>query len=232
MISGIPVTMVLILVNLGLFVVTALQAGSITGNNRSSLFLQSSLIPAIVAHLDQWYRLLTSAFMHFGPIHLLLNMLILLILGNGIERAVGPLRFTVIYVVSALGGSAAVMWFAPMSNTAGASGAIFGLMGGYAVLALVLKARAQGILSLIALNVVVSVIVPGVSMAGHFGGLAVGVLVTLALIVLPRKLPASIGRTTRQTLAWGLTALIAVACLAVAYFFGAELAVTTRLVAE
>lgn len=215
--GGIPVTMVLILVNLGLYGVTAVQAGSVMRNGSAPLFEQSSLVPLFVAFFDQWHRLLTSAFMHFGLIHLLLNMLILWMLGNGVERSVGPLRFAVIYLVSALGGSAAVMWFSQTSSTAGASGAIFGLMGAYAVLALVLKARVQGILSLIGLNVIVTLVVPGVSMAGHFGGLAAGALVTLALIVLPRKLPASVGRTPRIVMSWLLAAAVAVACVVASY---------------
>ena len=82
----------------------------------------------------EWWRLLTAGFLHIGPIHLLFNMLALWVLGRDMEAVLGHGRFLAVYLISLLGGSAAVMLFyAPSSEVAGASGAVFGLMGGLAV---------------------------------------------------------------------------------------------------
>ena len=82
----------------------------------------------------EWWRVLTSGFLHIGPIHLLFNMMALWVLGRDLETVLGRGRFLALYLVSLLGGAAAVMLFyAPDEPVAGASGAVFGLMGGLVV---------------------------------------------------------------------------------------------------
>lgn len=213
-----PVTAWLIAANLAVFVVTAVQARSVLGNNESPLFEVTALFPPIVAVQDEWWRLLTSAFQHFGPMHLLLNMYMLWILGLAIERSIGHGRFLALYTVSALGGSVAVMFYGQNALTAGASGAIFGLMGAYAIVAAALRLEIKGIAVLLALNVGVSFLVPGISLAAHIGGLVVGALGAVTLVVLPRRLPSRVGLTARKTISWvGYALVFALASVAAWY---------------
>ncbi|MDT7650436.1 MAG: hypothetical protein QOI36_1842, partial [Pseudonocardiales bacterium] len=114
-------------------------------------------------------------------------------------------RFLAVYLISLLGGSAAVMVFsAPNQAVAGASGAVFGLMGGLAVVLRRLRAPAGQVVGLIAVNLVISVVIPGISLIGHLGGLVVGAAVTAALVYAPAR-----NRTAVQAAALtGLTVLL------------------------
>ena len=219
-----PVTAWLIVVCTAVYLATAVQARSVMGNNGSSLFLDTALYPPAVAASGQWWRLLTAAFEHFGPLHLLLNMYMLWILGIAVERSIGHLRYLVIFLVSALGGSAAVMVFAPEVLTAGASGGIFGLMGAYAVVALAQRVEVRGIAILIGLNVFVSLVVPGVSLAAHVGGLLAGGLVAGALVVMPRLMGGRGSRTVRLAAMCVATVLVTALVLWVAWYGAAQLA--------
>src|SRR5690606_41064669 len=100
----------------------------------------------------------------------------------------GRLRFALVYLLSLLGGSAAVFLFGePLQPVAGASGAVYGLMGGIAIAALRLKVSLRPVLTVIALHLVVSVLIPGISLLGHLGGLCLGVASTPALGFVPRR---------------------------------------------
>ena len=216
-----PVTAWLITANLAVYVATVVQARSFLDNRASALFEFTALFPPLVAVRDEWWRLFTSAFQHFGPMHLLLNMYMLWLLGIGIERSVGHARYLAMYLVSALGGSAAVMFFSQNALTAGASGAIFGLMGAYAIVAMTMRLDVKGIGILLVLNVGVSFLVPGISLAAHLGGLVVGALAALALVVLPRRLPRRTGRTGRQVTSW-IGYLLVVALVAAVSWYAAD----------
>lgn len=183
---------VLIALNVLVFAVTAVQARSITENQRSSLFEQGTLIPGLVANGDYW-RLVTSGFLHFGnyggygPIHLIFNMFALYVLGRDLEVALGRIRFAAVYLLSLLGGSVAVMLFGdPIGSVAGASGAIYGLFGGIAVVVFRAKMNPTPVLVLLGINIFLSVTLPGISLLGHLGGLVVGALTTVALVYAPR----------------------------------------------
>jgi membrane associated rhomboid family serine protease len=134
-----------------------------------------------VAHGEYW-RLLSAAFLHYGPLHLGLNMLALYWFGTPVERYVGRFRYVLIYLVSGLAGSAGALLVTPNSPTVGASGAIFGIMGAALVLerqgAYVLGGQAIGI---IVINLVFSFTIPGISIGAHVGGLIGGALCMLAL---------------------------------------------------
>jgi len=198
---------VLIALNVLAFVVTAVQAGSIQGNNSSALFETFAMWPTGVAG-GQWVRLIGSGFLHFGPIHLLMNMIALWVIGRDLELVLGRLRFTAVYLLSLLGGSVAVFLFGSLNEpVAGASGAVYGLMGGIAVAALRLKVSLRPVLLVIGLNIVLSVSIPGISLLGHLGGLVLGGLSTAALVYAPRQRQAQL-----QAVALGglLVALVAV----------------------
>lgn len=175
---------VLTALNVALFLLTAAQAGSIGSNNRSALFQEWVLVPGLVAGGD-WWRPLTSGFLHYGPLHLVFNMLALWWLGRELEPVLGRARFLAVYLVSLLGGSAAVMLFSPANSlVAGASGAVFGLMGAMFVIIRRLQLPAGQIVGLVVVNLVISVVVPGISLMGHVGGLLLGAAATALLVSL------------------------------------------------
>jgi membrane associated rhomboid family serine protease len=185
------VTPVLVGLNVAVFVWTVVTSGSVEDNARAPLFDAWALVPGAVAE-GQWWRLLTGGFLHFGPIHLLFNMWALWVIGRQVEPALGRGRYLAVYLVSLLGGSAAVMLLtAPGSNVAGASGAVFGLMGALAVLLRRLRIPLGQVGGLIAVNLVITFLIPGISVAGHLGGLLTGALATAALVYAPpqRRVP-------------------------------------------
>jgi membrane associated rhomboid family serine protease len=153
------------------------------------------------------YRLLTSMFIHYGPLHLLMNMWALWVLGRSLEAALGPLRFLGLYLLSGLGGSAAALLFQPLSLTAGASGAIFGLFAALFIALRRLGRDTSSVVPVIVINLVLTFALPGlISIAGHLGGLVIGAAVGAGLAYAPRR-----GRTAVQ-----VTVMVAVAVLVAA----------------
>ena len=135
----------------------------------------------------EWYRLFTAMFLHYGVLHLLMNMYALWFLGRDIERVLGPLRFVGLYLLAGLGGNvAAYLFSAPNGMTAGASTAVFGLMSGIFVLLKRLNLSVAPILPVIVINVIFTFVVSNLSVAGHLGGLAVGAAVAAILAYAPR----------------------------------------------
>jgi membrane associated rhomboid family serine protease len=208
------VTLTLIALNVAMFVATAVSA-AVEGENPfdnqfSSLFRNLQLAPVLVQVLGEDWRLITAAFLHIGPVHLVLNMLALLLFGSELERALGRWRYLAVYLLAAVGGSVAVELFGdPRVPVAGASGAIWGLMGAFAVLAVTQRGDVRGIVTLLALNLAISVLVPGISLLGHLGGLVAGFLAA-GVVVLARR------RTELQVLGLMLlgTALVVTALTA------------------
>ncbi|SFL62861.1 rhomboid family intramembrane serine protease [Geodermatophilus ruber] len=184
------VTVTLIGLNVAMFVVTAVSAGlagaNPLDNQYSPLFAQLSQVPILVELGEDW-RLLTAAFLHIGPMHLVLNMLALLIFGSELERQLGRWRYLAVYLISALGGAVALQLFGePGRPVAGASAAIYGLLGGLAVLMLARREDLRGLLTLLAINVAISFL-PGVSLLGHLGGLVAGFAATAVVVLLRRR---------------------------------------------
>ncbi|TPG35213.1 rhomboid family intramembrane serine protease [Mycolicibacterium hodleri] len=160
------VTYVLIAANVVMFVLQMAVPGLQRG-----LFLW----PAGIAAYDEFYRLLTSAFLHDGPTHILFNMWALWIIGPALERWLGRGRFVALYFLSALGGSVLVYLLTPINvPTLGASGAIFGLFGATLALSRKLNFDMRWIAGLIVINLVITFVVPSISWQGHVGGLLTG----------------------------------------------------------
>jgi membrane associated rhomboid family serine protease len=135
----------------------------------------------------EYYRLFTAMFMHYGLLHLAVNMWALWILGRNLEAFLGPVRFLALYLVAGLGGNVAAYVFQPGALSAGASTAIFGL---FAALFLVLRKlglNAAGVLPAIIFNLVFTLTVPGISIAGHLGGFVVGGLIGAGLAYAPKE---------------------------------------------
>ncbi|HEY2790507.1 MAG TPA: rhomboid family intramembrane serine protease [Gaiellales bacterium] len=134
-----------------------------------------------VAH-GQDYRLLSAAFVHYGLLHIGLNMYVLYLLGGVFERYAGPVRLAAVYFTAALSGSFGALILSPNSATAGASGAIFGLMGALFVLE---RQRGMALFQSLGLWIVINLAftfgIPGISIGGHIGGLIGGALAGFAL---------------------------------------------------
>lgn len=145
-----------------------------------------ALVPLFVA-AGGYYRLVTSAFAHYGLLHLLFNMYALYVLGPPLERHLGRARFALLYGLSALGGSVLVYLFSAVNApTVGASGAVFGLFGATFVAAKRLNLDVRWLVGLIAVNLVLTFTVPGISWQGHLGGLITGSLIAAVFVYAPR----------------------------------------------
>jgi membrane associated rhomboid family serine protease len=180
--SGPIVTYTLIAIN----VIVFLAEGSITlsGSPSGSLYEKGALFGSIPRVPEQgvaygeWWRVVTSGFLHANLIHIAFNMWVLYYLGTLLEPALGRARFALVYVVSLLCGSFGALLVSPHVPTVGASGAIFGLMGAAAVelYARKIPIFQTGIGGLIVLNLIISFSVPDISWGGHIGGLIGGAL--------------------------------------------------------
>jgi membrane associated rhomboid family serine protease len=143
--------------------------------------------PVIGVATGEYWRLFTAMFLHFGVIHLLLNMWALWILGQYLERTLGPARFLALYLISGLGGSVAAYVFQPGALTAGASGAIFGMFAALFVINRKLGRDNRSVIFLIVINLSMVLFIPNISLAGHVGGLLTGGLVALGFAYAPRN---------------------------------------------
>ncbi|GAA2717883.1 rhomboid family intramembrane serine protease [Micromonospora olivasterospora] len=140
-----------------------------------------------IAH-GEWYRLVTAMFLHYGVVHLLLNMWALWVLGRSLEANLGPLRFLALYLVAGLGGNVAAYLFSPENGTtAGASTAIFGLFAALIVIERRMGRSISSVLPILVINLVFTLTVPGISVPGHLGGLVTGGVLALALAYAPRS---------------------------------------------
>lgn len=137
-----------------------------------------------VSQGDDWYRLLTSGFVHFGIVHILFNMYLLYMLGQMLEPALGRIRFLLVYLAGLLGGSAGVVLLNQGAVAGGASGAVFGLMG-LAFVGYYLNGANPlntSIGSLLLMNLFITFLFPRISIGGHLGGAAAGALCALAVM--------------------------------------------------
>ncbi len=163
-----------------------------------------------VASGEVW-RLLTAAFVHGGVLHLALNMYAIYLFGPQLELAFGRVRFVVLYVVSALGGSAASYAFSsPLTPSLGASGAVFGLLGAALVVSRKLGRDATFLYVLLALNLAFGFVAANIDWKAHLGGLAAGVLTSIALVYAPRA-----RRTLMQVVGAGAVVLVILAAVLV-----------------
>jgi membrane associated rhomboid family serine protease len=180
------VTYILIAINVLAFLGSAVSGGDLGfGGTGGSVISNGALYGPAVSIDHEYWRLVTSGFLHAGLLHIGFNMFLLYLLGTQLEPAIGSLRFGVLYFTSLLGGSLGALLLSPNSVTVGASGAVFGLMGGFIV---IMRARGgdvmgSGIPFLIGLNLLLS-LRPGISIGGHIGGLVAGVVAAYVLVTL------------------------------------------------
>jgi len=157
----------------------------LVGIDESSV--QYGMWPARVAVNGAWWLLLTSAFLHGSFLHIAFNMYVLFALGPVLERVLGHGRYLTLYLIAALGGGVASFWFSSVNAVSvGASGAIFGLMGALVVAGRRLRYDIRQVLILLAINLVIGFIAPGVDWRAHLGGLVTGAAVAAVFVLAPR----------------------------------------------
>lgn len=185
------VTSALVLINVGVFLVL-----SLFGDMESTYYIirKGGMYPDLVIGQGEWWRLVTCIFLHFGASHLFNNMLILYFLGKQFEEIVGSVRYACIYLLSGISGS--ILSLVTMLRTgdqavsAGASGAIFGIMGGLFLVILLHRGRYRGMtmrrmIFMLFLCLYQGYTSAGVDNAGHIGGLAGGLVLTLIMYGIP-----------------------------------------------
>jgi membrane associated rhomboid family serine protease len=170
------VTYTLIALNLAVFAWVAFEdPDSLTSNSLTRGQADLVLFKPLLAQ-GEWYRLVTAGFVHFGIIHIALNMWLLFQLGQLLEPAIGRIRFALLYFAALLAGSAGALIMQPNDFHGGASGAVFGLMGAAFV---GLRHRgvnplSTGLGTVLVLNLIFTFTIPGISIGGHIGGIIGG----------------------------------------------------------
>lgn len=181
------VTSSILALNVIMFFVTVFTGGFTTQN----LMNLGGLVPYLVVNQGEYWRILSAMFLHGSFIHILSNMFALYILGFPLEKIMGKFRYAILYLVSGIGSGVAVVLFSnSLTLVIGASGAIYGIVGSLLYITFArpnwfTPQSVRSIRLMILLNLTFTFIIPNISIAGHIGGLIVGVLISLVLI--PKK---------------------------------------------
>lgn len=196
-----PVTPALVAANALMFVIaTALGGGLIVADPAVMIRLGTDYTPLTLG--GQWWRLLTSTFLHFGLLHIALNMWALYMNGLLAERIFGSARYLVIYLVAGVSGSVASLLWHPIVNGAGASGAIFGVLGALIAFFLiskggvpksVIKAQRASAMVLVVYSLMNGARYGGIDNAAHIGGLVAGFVMGMVL-----ARPLNVDRNSKQ----------------------------------
>jgi membrane associated rhomboid family serine protease len=216
--SAFPATAVLIAINVIVYLAELSQgAGGFGDLSTRTIYDFGGLFGPAVAAGD-WWRLVTSGFVHVSLIHIGFNMVLLFLLGRLLEPALGSVRFVAVYFAALLAGSLGVMLLDPNAVSAGASGAIFGLAGAIFVIA---RGRGMGEIAnqigfLIVINLVFTFSAANISAGAHLGGLVGGVLCGLAIVAGERGTFGPNHRFVEYALMIAIGALSFVAAIGVA----------------
>jgi rhomboid protease GluP len=186
------VVLIFIALNLAMFVLEIRSGGS---TNPMTLHRLGALDPLAVRFRGEYWRLLTSLFLHYGPLHLLFNLYALFVIGPGLERIIGRFRFAAYYLLAGLGSSMGVLLLRlrDLSNPeqlVGASGCVLGIVGVWAGYLMRHRdepfagRRLRNIILIVAIQIAFDLSTPQISMAAHLSGLATGIV--LGLLITPR----------------------------------------------
>lgn len=189
-------TKILIGINVLVFLAVAGSGGGLTSPG-GDLYIDGLLIGGNVfsdtgpigVDFGEWWRIVTGGFLHANLMHIGFNMFLLWLLGSELEPFLGRVRFGLLYGASLLAGSFGVLLVDPTVATVGASGAVFGLMGAMIVVqrSVGINPWQSGIGGLVLVNLVITFVIPNISIGGHLGGLVGGVIVAGILVELPRR---------------------------------------------
>lgn len=189
------VTIGLVILNVIVFVLElatssqGLTGGSVLlGSKITQLQADLGVWPNQVAFGHEYWRLVTAMFVHFGVLHIAMNMYVLWVLGRYLERALGSVRFLALYLICGIGGNVVVFLFSnPRGLSAGASTAVFGLFSAMFFINRKLGLSTSSVVVMIVINLVFTFSVANISIWGHIGGLATGVVAGLGLAYAPQR---------------------------------------------
>lgn len=190
-----PVTSILLGIMVAYFVFMSLNGGT---TNSQSLIKHGAMFPPMVLALNQYYRFVTSIFIHIGFLHLVFNGYALAIFGSQIERLIGAKKYLGFFLLTGIGGNLLTFFFSFNTVSAGASGSLFGLLGAFVYLIhkhpqMLTPEGRRGILKLLGINLLMTIAVPSISVTAHFGGLIFGYLLSYIFLKPPkRKLPPGV----------------------------------------
>ena len=205
---------VLIAINVIVFLAMSAGGGGLDGRG-GAVYSNGALYGPLVAE-GEWWRIVTSGFLHAGLLHLAFNMYFLYFLGTMLEPEIGRLRFAAIYLVSLLGGSFGALLISPDAVTVGASGAVFGLMGA-AILALRVRGidpMQSGLGITLLLNLGITFVIPNISIGGHIGGLVAGGIVSYLMFEIAERRRLPVTPVVGACVAFAV--VLAIGCVAVA----------------
>ncbi|MFJ3905214.1 rhomboid family intramembrane serine protease [Streptomyces sp. NPDC090025] len=186
--DGRLVTKVLIALNLFLFIAAQLGGNRFVDELVMIGYAYNPLLGEVVGVADgEWYRLITSTFLHQEVAHFVFNMIGLWVIGGIVEPELGRIRYAVLCLLSGLSGSVLVyLVAAPNQASLGASGIVFGLIGSWVVLARRRRYDMRPVMLFVAISLVFTFARPGVSWEAHIGGLVAGALITYGMVHAPR----------------------------------------------
>jgi len=189
------VTRALIAINVLVFFAETATGGQLGGGGGGTVFEKGALFGPYVAHQHEYWRLLTSGFLHAGLLHIVFNMVFLFIMGPMLEPAIGRVNFAAVYFASLLAGSFGALLFQPDVPTIGASGACFGILGALIVVAYYrgISIWQSGLGVTLLINIVFSLSFSGISIGGHLGGVAGGAAAGWVIVQFGerRRMPAA-----------------------------------------
>ena len=166
------------------FIFISLNGGT---TNSMALLKYGAFYPPIIVKFNEYYRFITAIFIHIGFSHILFNGYALYVFGPQIEMLMGPKKFLFFFLLTGIGGNIATFFFNFASLSAGASGSLFGLFGAFLYLVhrhkdMVTPEGRKSILSLLGVNLVLTLVVPSISITAHLGGLVIGYLLSYIFI--------------------------------------------------
>ncbi|MDY0075233.1 MAG: rhomboid family intramembrane serine protease [Acholeplasmataceae bacterium] len=182
-----PITSLMMGINIVFFFATLMMGGF----RNENLIILGAIFPPLIIEYGEYYRIITGIFLHANVFHFLMNMYVLFYLGAQLEMLIGPRKQLLVYLLSGISSSLAVVYLGSyLVITVGASGAIFGIMGGLFMLTLLRKpwfhqAKIKSIQQLMAINLILTFVITGISTYGHLGGLIMGVV--LFFIITPKE---------------------------------------------
>ncbi len=177
--SGTPVVTIGLMAVAALVFIAELVTGGFNGLTGNVVTQQLDYAPLRLDTSEAPWRMVTSIFVHLSILHIVFNLYSLYIFGSMLERMLGRVRFLVLFLLAGVGGSVGVLLIDPAASVAGASGAIFGMLGAYFVIVRRLGGNTVQLLVVIAVNLVIGFLVPGIAWQAHVGGLVVGAAIGL-----------------------------------------------------
>jgi membrane associated rhomboid family serine protease len=173
------VTQALIALNVLVFIAETAAGASLSGGGvAGEVYNKGALFGPLIVHQHEYWRIVTSGFLHDGFLHIVFNMFFLYIMGGQLEPVIGHVNFAAVYFVSLIAGSFGALLFQPNIPTVGASGACFGVLGALIVIAYYRRIPIwqSGLGALLLINIVFSLSVRNISIGGHLGGLVGGMI--------------------------------------------------------